>query len=50
MLVVVAIHELLGHGTGKYLKKKNNGDYNFEFGKVMNPITNKPVSSFYKEG
>ena len=50
MLVDVALHELLGHGSGKNFMESDKGEYNFEFGKIMNPITNKPVKSFYKPG
>jgi dipeptidyl-peptidase-3 len=50
MLVKVALHELLGHGSGKNFFQNDKGEYNFDFGKVMNPITNEPVKSFYKPG
>ena len=42
----VAIHELLGHGSGKLLIEKN-GKKNFPEN-LINPITGKPVT-YYKE-
>ncbi|KAJ3838296.1 aflatoxin-detoxifizyme [Lentinula raphanica] len=48
----VANHELLGHGSGKLLKENADGSKNFEPGisQVVNPLTGKPVSSWYKPG
>ncbi len=50
ILVKVALHELLGHGTGKLFIEDEEGNYNFDKGKILNPLTNKPVESFYKVG
>lgn len=43
----VACHELLGHGTGKLLRKSESGEFNFDPLKVINPITNELVDKFY---
>ncbi|THU97856.1 aflatoxin-detoxifizyme [Dendrothele bispora CBS 962.96] len=45
----VANHELLGHGSGKLLKEDETGKKNFPEG-IINPLTGKPVSSWYKPG
>jgi dipeptidyl-peptidase-3 len=49
--VQVGIHELLGHGTGKLLQETSPGVYNFDKeSPPVSPITNKPVSTWYKPG
>ena len=49
--VQVGIHELLGHGTGKLLQETEPGVYNFDHANPpINPVTNKPVSTWYKPG
>jgi dipeptidyl-peptidase-3 len=49
--VQVGIHELLGHGTGKLLQETATGVYNFDVkNPPISPITNKPVSTWYKPG
>lgn len=49
--VQVGIHELLGHGTGKLLQETSSGVYNFDKqNPPRNPITEKPVTSWYKPG
>ncbi|KAJ6012884.1 hypothetical protein N7499_012515 [Penicillium canescens] len=49
--VQVGIHELLGHGTGKLLQETAPGEYNFDIkNPPINPVTNKPVSTWYKPG
>ena len=50
LFVVVALHELLGHGTGKLFSKKEDGTYNFNYGKLINPLTNNVITSFYDVG
>ncbi|XP_039283071.1 dipeptidyl peptidase 3 isoform X1 [Nilaparvata lugens] len=47
--VVVALHELLGHGSGKLLMKNKDGSFNFD-SSVINPLTNKPIDSWYNDG
>ncbi|KAL2000149.1 hypothetical protein VTN02DRAFT_3488 [Thermoascus thermophilus] len=49
--VQVGLHELLGHGTGKLLQETSPGEYNFDVSNPpISPITNKPVSTWYKPG
>jgi len=49
--VQVGLHELLGHGCGKLLQETSEGVYNFDKERPpINPLTNKPVTSWYKPG
>lgn len=48
--VQVANHELLGHGTGRLFTEQADGSRNFDADKTLNPLTGKPVTSWYKPG
>ncbi|GAA5907639.1 dipeptidyl-peptidase III [Sporobolomyces salmoneus] len=48
--VQVANHELLGHGTGRLLQENQDGTLPFDPKKIINPLTGKPVDSWYKFG
>ena len=42
-----SLHELFGHGTGKLFKMDENGNFNFDVNKVINPLTNEKIKSYY---
>ncbi|KAJ8589717.1 dipeptidyl-peptidase III [Rhizopogon salebrosus TDB-379] len=46
----VANHELLGHGSGKLFQEAADGSKNFDPEKVINPLTGKNITSWYKPG
>ena len=49
----VALHELLGHGSGKMLSEYLEGEtlkLNFDPNTTINPLTNEPVKTWYKIG
>ncbi|CAL8111205.1 unnamed protein product [Orchesella dallaii] len=47
--VQVAYHELLGHGSGKLLKKNSDGTTNYP-SDLKNPLTNDLIESAYEDG
>ena len=47
-ILQVAIHELLGHGSGKLLKENSDGTLNFDPNAVSNPFKDGPISTYYK--
>lgn len=47
--VAVALHELLGHGSGKLLQQMSDGSFNFDT-EAINPATGEKIDSFYKAG
>jgi len=46
----VANHELLGHGSGKLFQEQSDGTRNFDIEKIVNPLTGKKITSWYKPG
>lgn len=49
--IVTAIHELLGHGTGKLLTETAPDVYNFDKQNLpLNPLTGKAIETWYKLG
>lgn len=49
--VQVGLHELLGHGCGKLLQETSPGEFNFDIkNPPVNPLTDRPVDSWYKPG
>jgi dipeptidyl-peptidase III len=47
LTLIVALHELLGHGTGKLLTKNvETGELNFP-ADLKNPFTNEPITTYY---
>ena len=41
----LALHELMGHASVKYLKKDEYGNLNFDPEKTINPITNNLIEN-----
>lgn len=48
--VQVGLHELLGHGTGKYFKQTGPDSFNFDRDKVRNPLTGGRIDKFFQKG
>lgn len=48
MNLKIALHELLGHGSGKlFVQSKETGEFNFDKDTVINPLTNEKVETWY---
>lgn len=47
LFVIVALHELLGHGSGKLFMENEKGELNFNPESVVHPFTNEKVSTYY---
>lgn len=49
--IVTAIHELLGHSTGKLLTETTPGTYNFDRENLpTNPLRGKAIETWYQPG
>ncbi|PWY82924.1 dipeptidyl peptidase III [Aspergillus heteromorphus CBS 117.55] len=47
----VVLHEILGHGTGKFLTESSDGSLNFDQNQPpVDPLTGNPVNSWYRPG
>ncbi|RFU25600.1 hypothetical protein B7463_g10739, partial [Scytalidium lignicola] len=47
----VVLHELFGHGTGKMMVEESENKFNFDIkNPPIDPITGKPIASWYKPG
>jgi len=46
--VIVALHELIGHGAGKLFYENKDGSLNFNKDNTINPLTGEKVTTFYK--
>jgi dipeptidyl-peptidase-3 len=48
LTLIVALHELLGHGTGKlFTKDEKTGELNFDPAVVKNPFNGEEISTYY---
>ena len=48
LTLIVALHELLGHGTGKlFTKNAETGEYNFPQAELKNPYTGELIDTYY---
>lgn len=50
LTLIVALHELLGHGTGKLFQKDENGVLNFDQAAVKNPFDGSDINTCYQHG
>lgn len=48
--VQVGLHELLGHGTGKYFRQIGPDTFNFDRNKVINPLNGGRIDKFFQKG
>lgn len=47
----IVLHELFGHGTGKMMIQEGEGKFNFNAKcPPINPLTGKPITSWYRPG
>lgn len=47
----VVLHEILGHGTGRFLSESAPGNFNFNpDNPPLNPITGEPIKTWYRPG
>ncbi|KAI1751939.1 putative dipeptidylpeptidase III [Xylaria castorea] len=49
--MLVALHELFGHGSGKHLREISPGEFNFDINDPpRSPLSGTPVGSWYRPG
>ena len=50
-LVITAIHELVGHGSGKLLSETSTGHFNFDRENLpISPLIGRPIETWYLPG
>ncbi|GMS83163.1 hypothetical protein PENTCL1PPCAC_5338 [Pristionchus entomophagus] len=47
-MILNAIHELLGHGSGKLFERKKDGSFNFDKDNTVDTLTGGKVTSWYE--
>ena len=47
LTLIVALHELLGHGTGKLFQVNEAGEKNWDVAAVKNPFTGEEITTYY---
>ena len=50
LTIIVALHELLGHGTGKLFSQDAEGVKNWDTETVKNPFNGEDITTFYNHG